>query len=173
MTNEQKKQTEKVKAESKAKIKAEQKAQAAKVKTEQDEHAAKVKAEQEKTKPEAVITEPGFSEMVLNDAPQLSEAAKTSTAEDVADVVTDQASKAQPTADLSSNSYINADEVTRLAESKKAAKTKAIFSFPTRSRCPRCRAIDTVALNTKGRVQYRQCRRAVCRHKYTMFGKKV
>ncbi len=139
----------KVKAESVAKVKAEQAKQAANVQAEKDAQVAKVKAEQEKTKPEAVVTEPGFSEMVLNVAPQLSEAAKTSTAEDVADVVADQASKEQ------------------------TKKTKAVFSFPTRSRCPRCRAIDTVALNTKGGVQYRQCRRAVCRHKYTVLGRKV
>ncbi len=116
----------KVKAESVAKVKAEQAKQAANVQAEKDAQAAKVLAEKEQ----------GGGEPHAADAKSEQTAA-------------DQAPKGQ------------------------TKKTKAVFSFPTRSRCPRCRAIDTVALNTKGRVQYRQCRRAVCRHKYTMFGKKV
>lgn len=52
-------------------------------------------------------------------------------------------------------------------------KEKNVYSFPTQSRCPRCQTVDTQAVSTQLNVQYRKCLRAVCRHTYTVIGKKV
>lgn len=35
---------------------------------------------------------------------------------------------------------------------------EAAYSFPTKSRCPFCGSLNTVAENTKGGVQYRKCK---------------
>ena len=51
-------------------------------------------------------------------------------------------------------------------------KTKC-YVFPTPSKCPRCKTIDTEAYSTNGNIQYRRCRRAVCRHRYSIFGTPV
>ena len=48
-----------------------------------------------------------------------------------------------------------------------------VYAFPTRSRCPRCRAVDTLATSTQQNVQYRQCQRAVCRYRYAVRGVEV
>lgn len=46
--------------------------------------------------------------------------------------------------------------------------------FPVKSRqCPRCGSWDTQARSTQGNVQYRICRRAVCRHSYAVVGRMV
>lgn len=50
---------------------------------------------------------------------------------------------------------------------------ETVYSFPTRSRCPRCGSLDTVATGKNQDVQYRQCRMAVCRQRYTVIGQKV
>jgi len=50
---------------------------------------------------------------------------------------------------------------------------KPIYSFPSRSRCPRCGAIETIVTYTQGNVQYRECRRAGCRQGFHVIGKKV
>jgi hypothetical protein len=47
------------------------------------------------------------------------------------------------------------------------------YSFPTKSRCPRCGALDTIARRTKGDTQYRECQRAICRHRYAVKGTAV
>jgi len=39
--------------------------------------------------------------------------------------------------------------------------------------CPRCRVDDTEAYSTKGIIQYRKCRRAICRKNFTVRGKKA
>jgi hypothetical protein len=50
-----------------------------------------------------------------------------------------------------------------------------VYSFPSRSRCPRCNAIDTlrVGVTLDGKYQKRQCSRAVCRKNYRIKGKIV
>ncbi|MBA7650353.1 hypothetical protein ES703_58156 [subsurface metagenome] len=50
------------------------------------------------------------------------------------------------------------------------AKKKRNYVFPTPSKCPRCRGMDTVAYRTDGKTQYRRCRRAVCLHRYYVIG---
>ena len=47
------------------------------------------------------------------------------------------------------------------------------WAFPTKSACPRCKVLDTEATSTQGDRQYRRCRRAVCRHKYSVKGTPV
>lgn len=49
----------------------------------------------------------------------------------------------------------------------------SVYSFPTQIRCPRCQAADTRARSTQGDIQYRVCRRAVCRHKFKVVGEKI
>ena len=46
-----------------------------------------------------------------------------------------------------------------------------IYSFPTRSRCPECKATDTIAISTQAKVQYRECRK--CGNTYTVIGQKI
>ena len=50
---------------------------------------------------------------------------------------------------------------------------KKAFAFPTKVKCPRCGALDTVAYSTKGRTQYRKCRRSVCRKTFSIQGEEV
>jgi Zn ribbon nucleic-acid-binding protein len=54
-------------------------------------------------------------------------------------------------------------------------EAKSRYDFSHGRRCPRCKADDndTFARSTQGGVQYRQCRRAICRHKYTVLGKEI
>lgn len=47
------------------------------------------------------------------------------------------------------------------------------WSFPSKSRCPRCGATDTIALSTQGNKQYRQCSRGVCRKHYSVTGNEI
>jgi len=52
-------------------------------------------------------------------------------------------------------------------------KKKKKFSFPSASRCPRCKSIKTLALSTQGNVQYRKCQVPICRHTYKVLGTEV
>ena len=54
-----------------------------------------------------------------------------------------------------------------------ATPPATVFAFPSRSRCPRCGTVDTVALSTQGDVQYRRCLRAICRKRYAVRGERV
>lgn len=47
------------------------------------------------------------------------------------------------------------------------------YAFPSKSKCPRCKSLDTVAVSTQKNIQYRLCRVAICRWKYTVLGEKV
>lgn len=47
------------------------------------------------------------------------------------------------------------------------------YAFPTKSRCPRCRSLNTTRRSQKEATQYRRCQQAVCRHKYTVTGTQV
>ena len=50
------------------------------------------------------------------------------------------------------------------------AKKTRRYVFPTPSKCPRCQTVDTEAYSTQGNIQYRRCRRAICRHRYHVIG---
>ena len=63
-----------------------------------------------------------------------------------------------------------ADEKPDAAVEKEAAVK---YAFPSKSRCPRCGVLNTVAYTTRGPIQYRQCQRAVCRRKYSVTGTPV
>lgn len=59
------------------------------------------------------------------------------------------------------------------AEKEAAKKTGKKVTWPDgHTRCPRCGAADTEAYSTRKNIQYRRCSRAICRHKYTVRGKK-
>ena len=60
---------------------------------------------------------------------------------------------------------INPDEASEIR--------KETFAFPTHSRCPRCKTVDTAAYRTKKNVQYRRCLRGICRYKYVIIGTKI
>lgn len=63
---------------------------------------------------------------------------------------------------------------TKKKKTTKKAKEKGIqYAFPKENPCPRCHAMDTIATSTQGRVQYRQCTRAICRHNFKTVGKKI
>jgi hypothetical protein len=55
-------------------------------------------------------------------------------------------------------------------KTKTKAKRQRRWSFPTASACRRCGSTDTRAYSTQGKVQYRKCLRAICRHRYTVIG---
>ena len=62
----------------------------------------------------------------------------------------------------------------KTTESVEAAEKEEVkYAFPSKSRCPRCGVLDTVAYTTRGPIQYRQCQRAVCRRKYSVTGTPV
>lgn len=48
-----------------------------------------------------------------------------------------------------------------------------IYSFPSRSRCPRCRSINTKAVGKHGHTQYRVCQQPICRRRYSVKGELV
>lgn len=54
--------------------------------------------------------------------------------------------------------------------SPESQSPKEAYAFPTKSRCPRCGALDTKATSTQGKIQHRQCQRAICRRRYTVKG---
>lgn len=47
------------------------------------------------------------------------------------------------------------------------------WSFPTRSKCPRCGGFYTRATSTQGNVQYRKCMIPICQKRYSVLGKKI
>ena len=44
------------------------------------------------------------------------------------------------------------------------------WAFPSRSRCPRCKGIQTKATSTQGDTQYRKCQAPVCQFRYAVKG---
>lgn len=44
------------------------------------------------------------------------------------------------------------------------------YSFPTKSRCPKCKRLSTRAVSTQGQTQYRRCLRPSCREAYKEVG---
>lgn len=69
-------------------------------------------------------------------------------------------------------SSLAAPESPPAVTSVSSAKPKA-YAFPTKSRCPRCRGLQTRCYSTQGRVQYRRCLAPVCQKAYTVMGTKV
>lgn len=61
----------------------------------------------------------------------------------------------------------------RKAAAKKKTKDAQEFSFPTKSRCPRCGGMQTNATTTREGKQYRTCASAVCRNRYCVAGTPV
>jgi len=51
-------------------------------------------------------------------------------------------------------------------------KKKTGWHFTNATLCPRCGTHDTTATSTKGRKQYRICRRGHCRYRYCVIGVK-
>lgn len=54
-----------------------------------------------------------------------------------------------------------------------ALEAQVQYSFPSKSRCPRCKGTDTVSYKTNGNRQYRKCRAPVCRARYSEEGQVV
>lgn len=48
-----------------------------------------------------------------------------------------------------------------------------VWSFPTRSRCPRCGSAQTRSYRVENGVQYRECLSAVCRKRYRVDGELI
>lgn len=47
------------------------------------------------------------------------------------------------------------------------------YDFAHGRRCPRCGTLDTEARSTQGDIQYRRCKRGVCRHAYSVVGRPI
>lgn len=54
-----------------------------------------------------------------------------------------------------------------------APATAEAYAFPTKSRCPRCKSINTKRRGDSGITQYRVCEAPVCGHKYSVLGTRV
>jgi len=52
----------------------------------------------------------------------------------------------------------------------KAPPKPVEYSFPTKSRCPRCGSTNTTRTSSYNATQYRQCRMPVCRHRFSVKG---
>ena len=65
-----------------------------------------------------------------------------------------------------------ADEKKEVKEPKeeKPKEKFIVYSYPSRSKCPRCGTVDTKATSTHRGTQYRKCLGAICRHKYAVKG---
>lgn len=48
-----------------------------------------------------------------------------------------------------------------------------VYSFPSRSRCPRCQSINTKAVGKHSHTQYRVCQQPICRRRYAVKGELV
>lgn len=59
-----------------------------------------------------------------------------------------------------------------LPETEKPTPTAKIIWPDGYTTCPRCLTGDTVAYSTNGKIQYRKCRRGVCRHRFTVRGRR-
>ena len=54
-----------------------------------------------------------------------------------------------------------------------AGEEEVKYAFPTRSRCPRCKGLNTRAYKTVGKYQHRECQAPICRWRYVVTGQKV
>ena len=69
------------------------------------------------------------------------------------------------------------DEIEKKKKPKKrkkvVKKTEIVFSFPSRSRCPRCDSPNTIRYATEKSKQYRRCQMPLCRKTYCVFGEEI
>lgn len=49
----------------------------------------------------------------------------------------------------------------------------AVYAFPTKSRCPKCRRLSTRATSTRGEIQLRRCLRPSCGTTYKETGRAI
>lgn len=52
-------------------------------------------------------------------------------------------------------------------------QTQRQWQFRSPVRCPRCGCLQTLAGSTQGRIQYRVCTSAVCRHRFVSIGEAI
>ena len=52
-------------------------------------------------------------------------------------------------------------------------ETRTVYTFQSRSRCPRCRTLNTVRVGQTGPKQHRKCRAPICREAYDGIGKPI
>lgn len=55
-------------------------------------------------------------------------------------------------------------------ETKADACSRVVYSWPSRSRCPRCRSLNTLRTADNGSVQYRTCQVPVCGAAFKVIG---
>lgn len=51
--------------------------------------------------------------------------------------------------------------------------TARVWTWPGKSRCPRCSSIETVRVSDDGPTQYRRCTRPICRHSFKVQGNAI
>lgn len=61
-------------------------------------------------------------------------------------------------------------EIERAIVDEPVVVVEAVYAFPTKSRCPKCRRLATRATSTRGDVQLRKCIRPSCRTTYKEAG---
>ena len=62
------------------------------------------------------------------------------------------------------------EEVVEETVEEPVEEEKVKYAFPNASQCPRCRTHDTIATSTKGKKQYRRCRRCIGGWNYCVTG---
>lgn len=65
------------------------------------------------------------------------------------------------------------DKTTKAPPAPSEPVAEQVYAFESPVRCPRCKAPDTKRTSTKADTQYRECSRAVCRHKFTVKGRAI
>jgi hypothetical protein len=55
-------------------------------------------------------------------------------------------------------------------EALKEKTGSPVYSYPTKSRCPRCRSLNTTRVGEHQGIQYRQCQVPICRNRYSVQG---
>lgn len=48
-----------------------------------------------------------------------------------------------------------------------------IYAFPSKCLCPRCGTVENHATSTQRQIQYRQCQRPICRHRWSVLGQRI
>lgn len=54
-----------------------------------------------------------------------------------------------------------------------AAPQEVVYSFPSKSRCPRCGTLDTKRTGSYADTQYRECKAPICGKKYSVVGTRL
>jgi len=61
----------------------------------------------------------------------------------------------------------------KTAKKKVVQKADVVYSFPSRSRCPRCGSAGTSSYSTDKDKQYRKCQGPLCRKNYCVIGEAI